>query len=67
MKKLSEAELELEVMAAMSRVEESEAANAGVSRQSSIDFYRRVAEECSDRATVIQGELDAEGEGEAEC
>lgn len=66
-KELSEAELELEVMGAMSRVEESEAASASVSRRSSIDFYRRVAEECSDRAATIQGELGAEESEEDEC
>lgn len=77
MKVLSESELEREVMDAMSRVDESLAASAAVSRETSADYYRRIASECSDRATTIESEMNEDSayehpngedsEEEAEC
>lgn len=57
MNTLSEDELEREVSDAISRIDESEAASSRVSRQTSADFYRRVASECNDRATTIESEM----------
>lgn len=78
MKELTESELERAVMDAMSQVDESEAASASVSRETSVDYYRRVASECNDRAATIESEMaedsayenpssDGDSEDEAEC
>lgn len=66
-KELSEAELELAVMDAVSRVDESEAATPRVSRRSSYEFYKRLSEECSDRAAAIRSEMEDDDTEEDEC
>lgn len=66
-KTMSEQELSLAVMDAVGHLDECEAASSKVSRQTSYDFYRRVAEECSDRAATIRDEMESEETEEDEC